>query len=62
MRVPSGEKMAEVKTMERTGERTAAVCFRRVSVSRPVCASQTLAVLSALPVTMRVPSGEKATE
>ena len=53
MRVPSGEKAAEL---------TKPVCPLRVSISCPVAASQTLAVWSKLAVTMRVPSGEKAAE
>ena len=53
IRWPSGEKATA---------RIGALCPLSVSSSRPLAASHTLAVLSKLPVTMRRPSGEKATE
>ena len=48
--MPSGEKATEP---------TQSVCPFSVSVSLPVVASHTFTVLSLLPVTTRLPSGEK---
>jgi len=52
-RFPSGERARDLTAPEGPF---------RVKISRPLSASQTLAVQSELPVRTRLPSGEKATE